>query len=193
MTRVDHGERAVELLDGDSIAVRPIRPDDKERLAEGFRRLTERSRYSRFFTFTGSLSARQLAYFTEVDHHDHEALVATDTLTGDGIAVARFIRSTEDPRAAELAIAVVDSWQGRGVGTALLGLLMERAREEGIERFTGMVLADNRPMLELLGEFGETQILGREYGALEFSETLPRGTPGPRDTTEIREHAGRRR
>ena len=190
MARPDHRERIVELLDGDSIAVRQIRPDNKERLAEGFRHLSDASRYSRFFAFTGSLTSRQLAYFTEVDHHDHEALIATDTATGEGIAVARFIRSTADPRAAELAIAVVDSWQGRGVGTALLGILVERAREEGIERFTGMVLADNRPMLELLKDIGGLQILAREYGVVEFSESLPRTTHGAWAAAEIREHAG---
>ena len=105
------------------------------------------------------LSARQLRYLTEVDHHTHEALVAIDVASANGIGVARFIRSTTDPTAAEAAVAVLDNWQGRAVGTALLHTLAARAREEGVERFTASVLAANSPMLELVRRLSDTAVI----------------------------------
>ena len=116
------------LGDGREIVVRPIRPDDRAELAAGMRRLSPESRYRRFFTPTSELSESQLTYLTEVDHHDHEALVAVDPETDHGIGVSRFIRSSEDRELAEVAVAVADSWQGHGVATALLDRLAERAR-----------------------------------------------------------------
>ena len=165
--------RIVELLDGAEITIRPIRSEDKARLLEGFDRLSAESRYRRFLGPANGLTSTQLSYLTEVDHHDHEALVAVDATTGDGVGVARFIRSTDDPTAAEFAVAVLDSWHGRGVGTALLALLIDRAREERIERFLGTVLSWNRPMLELLREFGTPRIASSSSGVLELSIDLP--------------------
>lgn len=101
--------------------------------------LSDTSRYRRFLSPDGRLSESELRYFTEVDH-DHEALVAIDSRAGEGVGVARCNRSREDPPAAELAIAVVDDWQRRGVGTRLATALAERARKEGIAVFTGLVL-----------------------------------------------------
>ena len=163
----------VELLDGAEVTVRPIRADDRRRLLEGFNRLSPESRYRRFLSPATGLTAGQLAYLTDVDHHDHEALVAVDVATGAGVGVARFIRSDDDPRAAEFAVAVLDSWHGRGVGTVLLALLIDRAREEGIERFLGTVLSWNRPMLELLREFGTPRVVDTSGDVLELSIALP--------------------
>ncbi|MGE5407233.1 MAG: N-acetyltransferase family protein, partial [Syntrophothermus sp.] len=160
--------RAVALRSGDRVLIRPIRQQDKALLLDGFRRLTPRSRYRRFFSPMKELGAREVRYLTEVDHRVHEALVATDPSGGEGLGVARFIRSDSDPRSAEVAVAVVDTWQGRGLGTALLEALAARAREEGVERFTASVLADNSPMLELLRGLGDTEVLDREGGVLEL-------------------------
>jgi GNAT superfamily N-acetyltransferase len=137
------------VRDGAPIEIRPIRPDDREALADGIRRLSPESRYRRFFAPLEGLTEGQLDYLTDVDHHDHEALVAVEPGTERGIGVARFVRSESDPEVAEFAVAVADDWQSRGVGTALIHRLTERAREEGIRRFSGSILEDNRPMLEL--------------------------------------------
>ena len=176
-TALANGQR-VELLDGAEITVRPIRAEDKGRLLDGFDRLSPESRYRRFLGPATALTAEQLAYLTDVDHHDHEALVAVDIATGSGVGVARFIRSSDNPRAAEFAVAVVDSWHGRGVGTVLLALLIDRAREEGIERFLGTVLSWNRPMLELVREFGSPRVADSTGGVLELSIALPDGGLG---------------
>jgi RimJ/RimL family protein N-acetyltransferase len=172
-----YGDRVPEseesLRDGQRILIRPIRPDDKAELAAGMRRLSPESRYRRFFTPTSELSDRQLRYLTEVDHHDHEALVALEPETGHGIGVARFVREKADPELAEVAVAVADSWQGRGVGTTLLHRLTERARDEGVRRFTAEILAENQPMLELLHDLGGTRIRDLGQGAVHVEVELP--------------------
>ena len=100
------------------------------------------------------LTSAQLTYLTDIDHHDHEALVAI----ADGVAVgvARFVRAEPDGQRAEVAVAVVDDWQGRGLGTLLLDRLSQRARQEGVSIFTAAVLTDNEAIIELLGSLGST-------------------------------------
>src|SRR4051794_35271326 len=117
-----------------------------------------------------ALRERDLDYLTNVDHHDHEALVVTDANTGAGVAVARFVRT--GPDVAEPAIVVADDWQGRGVGGALLDALAARAREEGITRFDAPVLATNTEAIRLLSSVGQTSVRhdGRE---LQMSIELP--------------------
>jgi nucleotide-binding universal stress UspA family protein len=110
------------------------------------------------------LSDETLAYLTEVDHHDHEALVAIDPETGHSVGVARFARSEIEPREAEVSVTVADDWQGRGLGTALLERLTERARKEGVHRFTALVQAENRGALALLATLGKPD---REGGGPE--------------------------
>jgi len=79
---------------------------------------------------------------------------------------------------AEAAVTVADHWQGRGAGTLLLELLAARAREEGIERFSALVLAPNREMLELLESLGPVRVVDREAGTVEVEAPLPaRGLP----------------
>jgi predicted GNAT family acetyltransferase len=109
----------------------------------------------------------ELRYFTEVDHHDHEALVAIQP-DGDGVGVARYVRGEEDSTVAEVAVAVIDEWQGHGVGSRLLSMLAERAREEGITSFSAYVLADNELMLNLPQEIGNPRVVRSELGTVEL-------------------------
>jgi RimJ/RimL family protein N-acetyltransferase len=155
------------------IEIRPIRPDDREALADGLRRMSDESRYRRFFSPLAELSERQLTYLTEVDHHDHEALVAVEAETGQGIGVARFVRSKEDPEIAEVAVAVADDRQGQGIGSELLHRLTERARDEGIRRFSGSILEENRPMRELMAELGDVRVTDRAAGTIDVEVELP--------------------
>ena len=137
----------VELSDGQRIGVRPIRPGDKELLSEAFQRLSPESRYRRFFAPLERLSEQDLSYLTEVDHEDHEALAAIGP-EDEIIGVARYVRS-EEPTEAEVAIVVGDPWQGRGVATALLDRLVNRARDAGIDHFIALVLSENQDAIEL--------------------------------------------
>lgn len=138
----------IRLRDGSALAIRPIRSGDKRLLAEGFERLSPESRYRRFFAPLERLTSKDLAYLTEVDHHDHEAMIGLDPDSGHAVGVARYIRAAE-PAEAEVAVVVADDWQQRGVATALLERLVARAREEGIARFLAIVLSDNEEAIEL--------------------------------------------
>jgi GNAT superfamily N-acetyltransferase len=163
----------VELRDGSRVEVRALGPDDKAGLAAGFERLSEDSRYRRFLSPTPHLTPRQLAYLTEVDHHDHEALVAIEFACRDGVAVARYVRSRDHLDEAEFAVAVADDWQGLGLGTALLQQLVTRASEEGITWFTGLVLAQNESMLHVLATLGELERRWAGAGTIEVRLQIP--------------------
>ena len=144
----------VELRDGSRVVIRPIEPDDRAALVAGFERLSPESRYRRFFGPITHLSERDLDYLTRVDHHDHEALVAIEDGTGEGIGVARYVRT--GPDVAEPAMVVADDWHGRGAATRLLEALVERAQEEGIRRFEAPVLAYNADAIRVLEALGKT-------------------------------------
>jgi RimJ/RimL family protein N-acetyltransferase len=146
--------RQTVLRDGSQVLIRPIQGADAPLLADGFARLSLRSRQMRFLAPKAELSAAELRYLTEVDHHDHEALGAVDHAAGRGVGVARYVRSAEDAQSAEIAVTVVDEWQGRGLGTELVTQLSERALAEGIGRFTGLAAADNAAVARLARNIG---------------------------------------
>ena len=116
------------LRDGSAVLIRQVRSTDAPLLADGFARLSSRSRWMRFLSAKTTLSAAELRYFTDVDHHDHEAIGALSAADGRGVGIARYVRDADDPQAAEIAVTVVDDWQGRGLGTELLSRLSDRAR-----------------------------------------------------------------
>jgi RimJ/RimL family protein N-acetyltransferase len=162
----------VRIRDGAQVDVRPVEPGDKDALRDAFTQLSPESRYDRFMSPLDHLSNSMLRYFTEVDHHDHEALLAFDPEDGRAIGVARYIRE-DDPEVAEAAIIVADDWHGRGLGTTLLHELAERAREEGIKRFTALVLAGNKDMIDLLFRLGQAKIVDRSSGTVQIEAELP--------------------
>lgn len=154
--RPDEWSRHTELRDGTRVLLRPIRPEDAERLAEGLRKLSPASRYLRFHAPVEELSTSQLRYLTEVDHHDHEAIIAVDLDRRDrpGVGVARYVREVYEPTVAEAAITVADEYHGLGAGTLLLAALAARARDTGVETFRSYVLAGNHAMLEVFDHLG---------------------------------------
>ena len=163
--------RPVVLRDGSAVLIRPVRSADAPLLADGFARLSDRSRGLRFLSPKPALSPAELGYFTDVDHHDHEALGALDHAGGRGVGIARYVRDADDPQAAEIAVTVIDDWQGRGLGTELVAQLSERARSEGIRRFTALVAPDNPAMARLLRNI-RADLVRREPGALEYEIML---------------------
>jgi EmrB/QacA subfamily drug resistance transporter len=162
---------AVALRDGSEVVIRQVRSSDAPLLADGFARLSPESRRLRFLRRKDELSAAELRYFTDIDHHDHEALGAVDHADGRGVGVARYVRDASDPHSAEIALTVVDDWQGRGLGTELLAQLSGRARAEGIRRFTALVSADNAAMTALLRGVRAGPV-HREYGTVEYEIPL---------------------
>ena len=157
---------------GDELEIRPIRPGDKASLASAVDQSSHDAIYSRFLNPHGRLTASELRYLTEVDHRDHEALMAVDPASGRGVGVVRYVRDQERPEWAEIAVSVLETWQGRGIGKALLSELATRAREEGISCFTALMLADNRAMRRLFASLGPPRVLSREAGAVELAVDL---------------------
>lgn len=171
----------VTLRSGDVVRIRPVRPDDKPALVRAYANLGEESRYRRFFTAMPRLPEAALKAAVEVDHADHEALVAVPLLSAEIIGECRFIRLSDQPGTAEIGVTVVDAWQGRGLGSALLARLSERATAAGIEYFTAEVLAANRTMLGLLPALGQVQT--EWQGPLVRTRVKLAGPPADRDRT----------
>jgi RimJ/RimL family protein N-acetyltransferase len=173
----------IRIRDGADLLIRQVRPDDKRLIAEGIERLSPESRYRRFFRPLDRLSERDLVYLTEIDHTDHEALAAIDLQSGALVGVARYVRGAE-PDLAEVSVAVGDPWQRRGVATALLERLIERAREAQITHFVALVLDENVEAIKLFEHLvpGHARPRRSASGHLELLIELPE--PGRlRDST----------
>ncbi len=127
------------------ILLRRIAPEDKDALVAGLGHLSERSVYQRFLAPKPRLTSSELRYLTEVDFVDHYALVAVLARSPEVVVgVGRWVRSTDAPADAEIAIVVADDLQGRGVGTQLGRALTDAARARGIARFTASMLPSNQ-------------------------------------------------
>lgn len=163
----------VTLRDGSRMSIRPIRPDDKAALLRGFEQLSAESRRRRFLVATEQLSSELLSYLTEVDHVDHEALVAEGADSGEPIGVARYVRVVDQRDTAEVAVTVVDSWQHRGVATELLLRLGRRAVDNGIRHFTATCFASNADALELIRVVPATRVRTTDNGLVEMTVDLP--------------------
>ena len=135
------------------ITIRPLRASDGRAVAFTFGRLSMRSRYQRYFSPKPALAARELSIRLGVDHWHHEALIAFSPPPRMPIGIARYVR-LDDFDAAEVAVEVVDSWQHRGVGTALIVSLTERARAAGIRRLHMAMLRDNAGARALARKLG---------------------------------------
>jgi RimJ/RimL family protein N-acetyltransferase len=165
----------IELSDGGTVLVAPLHVDDRGRFLSGLEHASAESLYKRFLTPIERFSESELRYLLDVDHRDHEALLAVDEETGEAVGVARFVRLPDAPDTAEAAVIVVDPWQGRGVGKALSRLLSRRARELGVARFEAMLLVDNEAMMALLESLGPVRTLSRDGAAIAVEVALEDG------------------
>jgi GNAT superfamily N-acetyltransferase len=151
----DQRGELVTLPDGARIVIRPIEPADSADLAAAFRRLSALSRFRVFGERIDRLSPEQLLELTHVDHESRETLLALDAATGEGVGLARYVRVPDDPARAEVPCTVLDGWQHRGVGSALVERLAAGARAAGIERCTAVILLGNEPARRLLAHVAE--------------------------------------
>jgi len=175
MGKAPHDTLETTLRDGSRVLIRPVTPEDKPLLREGFSRLSEESRYRRFMRPVKELSEADLDYLTRLDYTTHMAWVAVDpdTPAHPALGVARYIQLPHDPKVAEVAITVVDSHQGRGLGTILLSVITRSAMQQGIEIFVAHVLMQNTPVLKLFRELGGTVRLD-DAGVVAVRTPLPR-------------------
>lgn len=174
------------LRDGSEVRVRPIEPGDFDRLREIWGGMSADSRRRRFLSSSAAdVSDADIQYLVDVDHRRHEAMLALD---GDAkaVGVARYVRTPGDPESAEVAVVVVDAWHRRGLGTGLLDALTERARENGIKRYTAIVSEDNEVVLDALDRAGATRTGTSEEGEIEFVFELPAEGIGDRLRAALR-------
>jgi protein lysine acetyltransferase len=143
----------VQLRDGTELYLRPVLPGDNERSTNGPVQFSSDTLYRRFQS-TRMPTKSLLTYLFEVDYVDHFVWVMTDGADGPVVADARFVRDEADPTMAEVAFLVVDAYQGRGIGTFLMGALAVAAGYDGVQRFSARVLAENFPMRTILDQFG---------------------------------------
>lgn len=154
--------------DGGVVHLRPITPEDADKLVTFHGKLSERTRYLRYFGPYPTMSQRDIVRFTTVDHHNRVAFVA---ILGDEIiAVGRYERLLDvgDGRSAEVAFVVADEHQGRGLGPILLEHLAGAAAENGLTMFVAEVLAENRNMVTVFREAGYQVSRSFEGGVLRL-------------------------
>ncbi|HET7326661.1 MAG TPA: GNAT family N-acetyltransferase [Nocardioidaceae bacterium] len=143
-------EADVVLIDGRAAHLRPIHPEDAEKLVEFYGRVSDQSKYMRFFAPYPKLSDRDVWRFTHVDHQQRVAFVVT--VGADIISVGRY--DAIDAEAAEVAFLVEDAHQGRGLGQLLLEHLAQAGRENGLKKFVAEVLPDNARMVQVFRDAG---------------------------------------
>ncbi|HET7465335.1 MAG TPA: GNAT family N-acetyltransferase [Candidatus Dormibacteraeota bacterium] len=144
-------EATVVLRDGSTVSVRPVRPDDRDAIARFFASLSLESRVFRFFAAVANADALA-ANMAQVDYRTRMGIVA---LAGPDDAIVGHAMYVEtEPRKAELALAIADEFQGRGLGTILLGQLAEAAAASGFDVLEAIVKPENHRMLAMLRESG---------------------------------------
>ena len=169
----------VVLADGLTVHIRPVRPEDNDRMLEMWGRFSAETIRMRFFA-PRNMTAEQMRFFSNVDYKDRFALVAETA--GRIVGVSRFDRLIDKPDVAEFAVVVEDAEQGRGIGTALLRALVEPAADLGIRGFEGEVLRENSRMLHMLRDAGfapafsnEGQVVVTSFASTPTEEFLAIG------------------
>ncbi|HEX6382244.1 MAG TPA: GNAT family N-acetyltransferase, partial [Acidimicrobiia bacterium] len=166
----------VRLADGTTVALRPLGPGDGKILSAGFDRLSDRSRYRRFLSPVPRLTSSMLDFLTSVDGINHRAWGALiDEPAGPvGAGVIRWVRSRTDPAVADMAVTVIDDYQGRGLGALLQDVAIVDAFACGIERFEGIVLGENIASRRMLAR-GGARLRSEGDGMMAFTlELRPR-------------------
>jgi RimJ/RimL family protein N-acetyltransferase len=155
-----------------TVLLRPLERGDRASLLEIFNGLGDRSRQQRFLTPKPRLTESDLRHLTAVDDHDHVAVLAVTAEDGRPVGVARFFRDPTQPDAADVAVAVVDAWQGRGIGTMLTQALARHAATVGVRRFTLVTATDNEAAHRLVQHGTDVALVDAYSGTHEFVVTL---------------------
>ena len=166
--------REYRLRDGTPVVVRPICADDKDRLRDLFRRLSPEARYQRFLATISELSDAQVRSLTELDYHDHMAWMALDPSQHDlpVVGEGRYIRVARQPEVAEVAVTVVDAWQGRGVGTLLFRMVCKWATAHGVRTFRAYALETNDSMIRIFKDIG-ARVVRHDEGVVALDMPVP--------------------
>ncbi len=169
-----HLECDVVLRSGRTIRLRPIHPDDGERLLQFFQRLSPASLYARFFDVRTPEAAAACCPVA-VDYNRCFGMIGE--LNNDIVAVAHYFAVPQNPELAEVAFAVADELHGHGIGTRLLERLAAVARTQGIKRFEAETLSENRLMLHVFLDSGFDVVTRSEANVVGLAfpiESTPR-------------------
>jgi RimJ/RimL family protein N-acetyltransferase len=142
------------LADGTRLRLRPLGSADRDGLAAMFARLSPESRHRRFLSPKPALTPRELAYLTNIDRFNHEAIAAVDPHDGSIIGVGRYVRFPDRPSVADVGFEVADELQNMGIGTTLATHIVQHARANGFALLTAATLWDNRPARAILRRLG---------------------------------------
>jgi ribosomal protein S18 acetylase RimI-like enzyme len=165
----------VELRDRTKVHLRPIIPEDEPLLHEAVAAMSERTVYFRFFSPIKRMSDALAHRLAVVDYNDRFAIVATTNRSSGKeriVGVARYDRAP-GTEVAEVAVAVIDEFQRRGLGGQLLAELARVGHAHGIRTFSLIVLPENREMLGLLRRMGWIHQAKLNGGVYEISFDLP--------------------
>lgn len=159
-----------KLENGLPICIRAVRPDDEERLRSGIERLSQQSRYLRFFSVAPVPPDRVIAKLVQVDGHDHLAwgAILTDDPQHAAIGVVHAIRTDPDTQRAEFAIGVLDDWHGLGLARMLTAVLLVQCRHEGIAALDAQILSENKAATSFVHSLGAKR-RGTDTGVAEFT------------------------
>ena len=163
----------LQLTDGTTISLRPFRPSDGALLAASFERLSNTSRYQRFLSPVPRLTDSMLTFLTSVDGINHRAWAALIDEPGGraGAGVVRWVRSRNDRAVADMAVTVIDDYQGRGLGGLLQDVAVLDAFTHGVERFEGLVLGENISSRRMLAR-GGARLVPDGGGVMAFTLAL---------------------
>lgn len=144
------------LRDGRWVRIRPITAGDKNAMVAAMDRMSPKSRYFRFHAALPRLSEDSLRYLTEVDQRDHVAwaVFSLDEPGRPGVATVRFVRDARNPAEAEIAITIIDEYQGVGLGRILIDTILLSAHEHAVEQLVGYVSPENERAISLLESAG---------------------------------------
>lgn len=142
------------LQDGAAVEIRALRPGDEADMITALAQTTPQSRQRRFFVMKHHFSDKERAFFMDIDFKNHVALIALAEHAGRKVVVAGGRYIVFEPGRAEMAFMVTDAWQGRGIGSILMGHLVKLAGAAGLKELTAEVLAENAAMLKVFSKFG---------------------------------------
>ena len=168
-----HWQRHLVLGDGDwRILVRPLRPDDDARFRDLLAHVSKEDLRLRFFDSIKQFSSEFIARLTHLDYARAMAFVAIDEVSDDTLGVVR-LHTDETREAGEYAILLRSGLKGRGLGWALMQLIIEYAKSEGLKRIAGQILQENFVMLKMCRELGfEIKTDAEDRGVYDVALTL---------------------
>lgn len=164
--------RFERLRDGRRFEVRALRPQDEPALVAAIKSVSTQSLFRRFFAVRREFTDEEIAFFVKVDFVNHVALVAVIEKDGRSVIIGGGRYVVVKPGTAELAFAVVDAYQGQGVGAALMRHLTAIARDAGLRELIAEILAENSPMLKVFANSGLPLTMRREADVVHLALQL---------------------